>query len=662
MSDRPRLRHQPALDGLRGVAVAGVVAFHLGHLSGGFLGVDLFFTLSGYLITRLLLVERDGTGEVDLGGFWSRRAWRLLPALFLVIAAVSIYAWVAARPDELDGIRDGGLASLLYVTNWFFLATGDGYWNLFTAPTPFDHLWSLAIEEQFYVVWPLVFLALAGTRGERRLIGVTAVATVATAIAMAVTDPADAYLSTITRSSSILLGALVGIVIHRGDDRFDRLVTGAAGRILSMASLGFVVFSWIVVDGSADTGFYRGGFFAHALAVSILVARVTLVPDGPEARVFSFSPFRTLGLVSYGLYLWHWPVIVIVDLERTGTDGAALLFLRLSVMAALTAASYLLIERPARHDWSRIPRAVWGLPAAAVLTAVLLVVSTRIPERADVAVAIPTTTTTSTTTTEAPAADATTGTDTTTTTTTTTTPLDRPTAADPLRVLLVGDSYLFDAEPGIDAAFASVPEVDIRRGARFGFAASADDALDLLAAARDEHEPDVVIAMFARFDQSWLDDRDDTPEVRAELEDRIVDALEVLGEPTTDPAGATVVMVGLAPSLTAGIDRIPVERTINELFENATARVDHARYLDPDPVVAPDGEPERRITVDGADLLVRKADISHYCADGAARWGQAVGELVAELTGLPPADPADWWIGEWRDDPRYDDPVGSCAP
>ncbi|MEM9519846.1 MAG: acyltransferase [Actinomycetota bacterium] len=668
MADRPRLSHQPALDGLRGAAVAGVVAFHLGYLSGGFLGVDLFFTLSGYLITRLLLIERDGTGRIDLGGFWSRRAWRLLPALFLVVSAVALYAWIAARPDELDGIRGGGLSSLVYVTNWYFLATGDGYWNLFTAPTPFDHLWSLAIEEQFYVAWPLVFLGLTRGGTATRLTTFTAIATVATAIYMAAADPADAYLNTITRSSSILLGALLAIAAHRDWPAFRRVLTQGSGAALSIASLAFLVFSWIVVDGSADESFFRGGFFAHAIAVAIVIGRVTLAPGGLEARLFTLRPLRVLGLVSYGLYLWHWPVIVIVDLERTDTDGAALLLLRLSVMALLTAVSYIIIERPARHSWSRIPQAVWGLPVAAVIAGVLLGAGTRPPPVTSVVGAIPTTTTTTTETptTETPTTETpTTGTDPATprsTTTTTAPPLLAATPDEPLRVLLVGDSYLFDVEPAIDAAFAEVAEIDIRRGARFGFAATDDDALDLLAAARAEHQPDVVVTMWARFDQGWLEDRGLTAEANDELEARFVEAFEVLGGATETSAGAQVVVVGLAPSLTAGIDRLPVDRTINDVFQRAASALDYVSYLDPDPVVAPNGEPERWIIVDGAELLVRKADVSHYCADGAARWGQSIGVVLEQLTGVAPADPTDWWAGEWRDDPRYDDPVGACAP
>ena len=686
MSERPRLEHQPALDGLRGVAVAGVIAFHLGHLDGGFLGVDLFFTLSGYLITRLLLIERDGTGTIDLGGFWKRRAWRLLPALFLVLAAVAIYGWVEARPDELGGIRDGGLASLLYVTNWFFLATGDGYWNLFTAPTPFDHLWSLAIEEQFYVVWPLVFVPLAGRANGRVLAWLTAVATAATGLWMAVGDPADVYLNTITRSSSILMGALLGMALHHDWLQVRRNAERGASLIASLAAVVFLVQAWVTVEGSDDAAFFDGGFFLHSLAVTALIARVTVAPDGPEARVFSLPPLRWLGIVSYGLYLWHWPVIVILNLERTGTDGAALLLIRLAAMTALTVASYVLIERPARHDWSRIRHATWALPVAAVVTAGLLILGTQQPEAEAVVGAIPTTTTGApTTTTEAPTADgaeeepddveddmaeaagAVEETEAAASTTSTVPPLvvttpappslPTPTSDEPLRVLLLGDSYLFDVEPAIVAAFEAVPEIDIRTGARFAFAATDDTALEVLAGAVAEHQPHVVLTMWARFDVTWLEERDRTVEAQTELEDHMVAAFDVLAAD-----GATVAVVGLAPSLGPGIDRVPVDRTINDVFLGATGRVDAAFYLDPDPVVAPDGEPERWIDVEGGELLVRKVDVSHYCGDGAARWALALGDLLAHMTGVVPADPAEWWAAEWRDDPRYDDPEGACAP
>jgi len=182
----PRIGYQPALDGLRGVAVAGVIAFHLGHLSGGFLGVDLFFTLSGYLITRLLLVERAAKGGVDLKRFWTRRARRLLPALYALLVATAVYAAWFARPDELEGIRGGGLSALVYVANWWAIVTGDGYWDLFTTPSPLEHLWSLSIEEQFYVVWPVAVVLLLGAALKvRRLLVVSVVAAVASTALMA---------------------------------------------------------------------------------------------------------------------------------------------------------------------------------------------------------------------------------------------------------------------------------------------------------------------------------------------------------------------------------------------------------------------------------------------------------------------------------------------
>ena len=158
----PTIEPIPALDGLRGVAVAGVLAFHAGLLPGGYLGVDLFFVLSGFLITSLLVAEHAREGRIRLGAFWARRARRLIPALFTALALAGLHAATLARPDELARIRADALASLIYVTNWRAVVVGNEYWALFRAPSPLEHLWSLAIEEQFYVAWPpLVSAALA---------------------------------------------------------------------------------------------------------------------------------------------------------------------------------------------------------------------------------------------------------------------------------------------------------------------------------------------------------------------------------------------------------------------------------------------------------------------------------------------------------------------
>src|ERR1700686_3714230 len=163
---RPRLTHQPALDGLRGLAVAAVLLFHGGHLSGGFLGVDAFFVLSGFLITSLLLAEARDRGGIALGAFWARRARRLLPALAGVLAGVALYAVLFAKPDELATIRGDALATIGYFANWRAIFNSRDYWTLFRSPSPLDHTWSLAIEEQFFLVWPLVVAVLVrGCRG-----------------------------------------------------------------------------------------------------------------------------------------------------------------------------------------------------------------------------------------------------------------------------------------------------------------------------------------------------------------------------------------------------------------------------------------------------------------------------------------------------------------
>ncbi|WP_421118203.1 acyltransferase family protein [Aquihabitans daechungensis] len=165
---KARIAHLPALDGLRGLAVAGVLIYHGGYLTGGYLGVDLFFVLSGFLITSLLLVEHDGSGRVGLEGFWSRRARRLLPALYLFLLGVVVYAAVWARPIDLNQIRGDVYAALLYVSNWWYISQDADYWAISLAPSPLQHLWSLAIEEQFYVVWPLIVVAVLRGRSPAR--------------------------------------------------------------------------------------------------------------------------------------------------------------------------------------------------------------------------------------------------------------------------------------------------------------------------------------------------------------------------------------------------------------------------------------------------------------------------------------------------------------
>jgi peptidoglycan/LPS O-acetylase OafA/YrhL len=375
------LRHVPALDGLRGVAVAGVLLFHADHLLGGFLGVDLFFTLSGFLITTILLQEATRTGGVRLGVFWARRARRLLPALFALLIAVAVYAAVWARPAEFGAIRSDAFATIGYVANWHSILAGHGYWDLFAAPSPFRHTWSLAIEEQFYLVWPLVVLLLVRcVRSARRrppvLLGVSVALAGASLVWMGALyrpdhDPQRVYLGTDTRVGSILLGAaLASLLVWRGPTREPtRRWLLEAVAILSALTLAW---AWVTVDGG-DTLLYRGGFALFALCATTVIASSAHPVVGPVGRTLSVAPLRALGLISYGLYLWHWPVYLVLTPTRTGLGGWTLVTLRISVSIAIAIASYVCVEMPIRRGvWSGWR--VRALTPAVALVAVLAVV------------------------------------------------------------------------------------------------------------------------------------------------------------------------------------------------------------------------------------------------------------------------------------------------
>ncbi|HEX4981697.1 MAG TPA: acyltransferase, partial [Ilumatobacteraceae bacterium] len=288
----------PALDGLRAAAVVAVLLFHAGHLRGGFLGVDLFFALSGFLITSLLLRDADH-GGVRLLAFWGRRFRRLLPAVFVLIAVVAVGAWMIGSPAELDGVRRTGGWALAYMANWHFIGDAGGYWVSFDQPSMFDHLWSLAIEEQFYVVWPLVVLAVwklsKGKHRHRNLLVVSLGGAVASFVVMLAayepgSDPTRVYMGTDTRAASILVGAAMATAPAR------RLATRAVTALGRRADQAIAVLaigiggSWLVVDGASSTALYRGGLLLHSAAAAAVVVALTSLPGGRVASALSWRP------------------------------------------------------------------------------------------------------------------------------------------------------------------------------------------------------------------------------------------------------------------------------------------------------------------------------------------------------------------------------------
>ena len=378
---RPTLEHLPALDGLRGVAVVGVLFFHDGHLRGGYLGVDLFFVLSGFLITSLLLREHQATGKVDFAQFWVRRARRLFPALFATLAAVAAYAAALAEKTELARIRGDGFATLAYVANWRAIFAKRSYWEMFAAPSPLEHTWSLSIEEQFYVVWPIVaFVVIRWFRGSPRvLLGVSlSLAALSMASMWLRFDPIEterAYLGTDTRSAAILLGAALacGMAV-RGKLASDRAVR-ALDLVGLVAALGLAV-AWVRLDGTSPF-LYHGGFWLTELAVLALIACAAHSNRSLVARAFAFRPLAAIGLISYGLYLWHWPIFVIVRTERVGFDGWRLSVLRFALTFAVSYVSYRFLERPIRMRGVPFGRPIIVAPAAGAAVALTLVCCTR---------------------------------------------------------------------------------------------------------------------------------------------------------------------------------------------------------------------------------------------------------------------------------------------
>lgn len=364
-----RVPHLPALDGLRGLALLGVLLFHSGGiLKGGYLGVDLFFVLSGYLITALLVAEFRDTGSIDFWAFWVRRARRLLPVVLTLMLAIAVYAHWFAEFSELVDLRWDALATLGYVANWRAIATDSAYWDLFSAPSPLDHTWSLAIEEQFYVVWPVLVFWLLSRRGIQHLRGFTLAAAALSMGAMtALYDPAHTsrvYLGTDTRATGILLGAALATVLRPGQS----LPHAAMQRldVFGLAALAGTAVAWVALPGDHWL-LYRGGFWATELFGLLLIA-CAATGRGRAARLLAWAPLRGLGKVSYGAYLWHWPVNVVLSQQRLPLAGWPLLLLQWGVTFIIAVLSYRYLEQPIRRRGVPFGKPLWVVPAATGLS------------------------------------------------------------------------------------------------------------------------------------------------------------------------------------------------------------------------------------------------------------------------------------------------------
>jgi peptidoglycan/LPS O-acetylase OafA/YrhL len=377
------LPHYRGLDGLRALAVVAVLLYHGGvsWATGGFLGVEMFFVLSGFLITSLLVAEWGQTATIALRAFWGRRARRLLPALFALVLAIGVFYALGGPTRAVPGLESDGISTLLYFNNWHQVAAGTSYFAASGPVSPLQHTWSLAIEEQFYVLWPLLVLgvlAVARRRGAspRRALQILLVTALTGAAASAVETAVlfaggrgldRVYYGTDTRATGLLIGAALAIalaIVRRHPSPGPRSVLTPRRRralgVAATAALPAIAAGVWLADG-ADAWVYPYGFLALDAAVVLVILAVVAVPRSLAARVLALAPLRAVGKVSYGLYLWHFPLFLWLDQSSTGLRSTWLLLLRLAVALGVSVLSYFVVEQPIRQR----RRPAWLVPSLA---------------------------------------------------------------------------------------------------------------------------------------------------------------------------------------------------------------------------------------------------------------------------------------------------------
>ncbi|USG68268.1 acetyltransferase [Brevibacillus ruminantium] len=348
--------YMPGLDGLRALAVFAVIIYHLNvnWAPGGLLGVGVFFVLSGYLITDILLAQWKRNGRLDWKDFWVRRMRRLMPAMLVMVSVVM--AWIALFDrSQLSALRGDVLSALLYVNNWWRIFHEVSYFSSFGPPSPFGHFWSLAVEEQFYLIWPLLLVIGLRFAPQRwRLLGMTLALALVSALIMALlyepgTDPSRVYYGTDTRAFALLIGAALAMIWPS-----RKLSVKAAPQArLILDSIGvaglvtIVVMIWLT--DQYDSFLYQGGFVLLSISSALVVA-VLAHPVSRLGKALGWKPLRWLGVRSYGIYLWHYPLIVLTS-PTVNTDGTSIVrsILQVGASVVLAALSWRFIEEPIRN-------------------------------------------------------------------------------------------------------------------------------------------------------------------------------------------------------------------------------------------------------------------------------------------------------------------------
>ncbi len=567
-----------------------------------------------------------------------------------------------APGEEFVGLRGDMLGALGYVANWRFLAGGTSYAAANDSFSPVLHFWSLAIEEQFYVLWPLLVYGVLRFWGRRALWWVTGGLLAASVVTSLVSAEAGAstdtiYFGTHTRAAELLVGAVLALgfplarAVAVSPSTRRRLVP------VGLVAAAVLAVAWATVD-QQESWLYRGGLAGHTVVVAALMAAAAV--PGRIGQVLAWRPLRLVGLVSYGLYLYHWPVYLVLDEERTDLDGWALFLLRMAAVASLATISYLWLEQPIRRRRWLTWRGSWlAVPVSMAVAAAGIVAVTADPPACTLAFcdtdtsnagdylfirdapeSIPAQVPAS----SVPIFPSVAATQTTIPDVPTLAPTYVLDPADPLNVMIVGDSGTYDASPAISSSYQAT-----------GAGASVETAFPGLGLTRlldwrttwpqifDQVDVDLVVVMIGGWDQAWIEANG------AEAYGALLDEAVAL----LTSRGARVQWLSILPGGTQP------DTTLNTIFQEMVARhpgvVD---YLDLDAVFrGPAGDYPREIN--GA--LYRKPDGWHLCPAGAAALATYVQLNTASL-GWSPLPVDGWQVGEWMLDRRYDDPPGGCFP
>ena len=676
-------RYLPAFDGLRGISMLSIFAYHLGFgwAKGGYIAVDVFFVLSGFLITGLLIEERTTKGLIKLRAFWTRRARRLLPALLTMILLLGL--WVALTKSgtaiDLGQLRSAALATIFYVANWQQIFAHQSYWAGFAGQSPLKHTWTLSIEEQFYLVWPLVMVLVMARSGQVRRkqhgrertaswrrtgLIITVAGTLLSAGWMAWLRHHGAgvnrvYLGTDTRAFDLLAGAMVAFLVAarpQPGPRARRLLHGLG---LTAAAVFFLCW-WrdAVPFSQGPPGWMTdGGFLLVALSIAAVIADARQTLSGPVGAVLRIRPLRWVGKISYGLYLWHFPIIIELTPERTGLNGLSLDAERVICTFALASLSFYLIEQPMKkvrlRTWPRPARLALA-PIAVAVTALLAVVATMPSAAAAHTAGAAGSTVTSG---AVPGAGGLKGQK----------PIaldPLPSAAAPLHVTLLGDSVIYVEAPALQAGLQSTGVVDVAARAIPGWGLSVDHSWrrDVAANIADSHAQ-LVVAMWS-WDNSWA--LAHPAQYKSVLEQFVrvvlapgdgVEGLVFQQFPTPGPvigdasaaetkSDSATRAAGVAAWNRVAASMVKVFPGKVMYFPVGASVERHGRFTTWLPPAARPKAPA------ASWLRVRMVDNVHLCPAGAARYTDALLADLRALYRLPAPSPT-WTAGSWADDPRF---------